>query len=1418
MRLALYLALLQHAVAHGAAPLPEDRARLRREANRLDRIRETYRRPVHIAAPTTRAPNEPDEPDEPDEPWTGTLASMPVVPRGVSRAAVCVDADWRGLAANEKTGRGLACATQVANGTFEDAVASVRVSRRWVVDSWRAGNTTFARAAVWRAAPDAMRARVQTLTRLAAFVEQTPAASADAIVAEARSLLKGARIAFDDIDTVYARQLWLDVDDWLDVAALRERRWSPVETLGHAYRWCGLDLAVDLSPGYAAPGPFDRCASELAAVLHGKARGVVPDLASLTGFAAVGAEFARELHCDLSTRAHGVAVLPISASAPNVTRVWFDGSALHGAAGMNLTELTGYLASHAAPPHARGDSVADAVSPRCRRVALGREDREALLRMRLHVLHENTDYRFGTPHQSLATTVLRLGPLHGVGIDNLGHPETLVERYHVLEAAWEAAPRYPVAPHLVAAFHLARSSDVLIHDGSPIEPQMVERVRRAFAPAIDASGRLPAVRAWLAGRRLVLWADLPALAQRPDLASAPRALREATDEYRRLLALPEQLAVPAGEAGARALSAYLAERLVAYGAVPTASTVPTGHRSPSSTRFIDATLAIMRARTTEMQRLHRHKLARQDAGVAAPRQRRAASAHPGPFPGPAPGPAPVPGSGPGPVAGAGAFSVPVPGLANPADPAGLADARHALTRALIISRLVEQTEEGEVALIDFVPFAGSIYTLGKGLWERDAKLALRGAFGFSIDVLFVWVGGATERMVARQAARLVSEVGLTPHEPRALAMLAELGEVLDVTRPGELPAGNVVVNTDPCGVERLAEVPPARDAGTVAATPGEGRSPASSTSAAHGDRSSTRSVPAPAADARTGSGFSLDGALTRRSMEPVEGDTLSTGSASWRFPASAPGLLRIGRGASWEGAGDGFLHSSVRRRPSSRGKVVRMHSARTGRTLSRNGSHGGATATRSTRFLERATVARTREFIRARDFIERIRSDAFSVAMPQISELLHLETGVATETQHDFQIVRDTLQALCESSQTLRALMRAALKAHPKSSSTAPPFSLRFMKGAPPRCDLQRNLIVLPRVAQRFDTRYVDARGVTPFQRERAWLHELVHALTGIEDVGSHERLGHRGAVVYFTDRILFEAGPGYPERVMYQHAKGAFASGHARAPDPVIDAARQEAVETALAEDTFLDTLLRRRMKWGGAETILGTPVEQRLTVIQVRRLRQEIEGWMGDEATLRLHEFLASLRHIFRVSVNAGSELGAVIARGTRFVRLIEKAYREDDFICFLMNRWYVDAGRQPEWSVRWSRHPLPYPARGWSVNRETRSLVLYEEPLFHASQQGPRLLDDDRRLAGALIELITPATEAMTAWMEPHLNRGLRVYLENRVMALSRPRRRGDPDPLQRISAQWTHDAASLWPSIGKARRAAEAEDAWLTKNVT
>ncbi|MGI4862125.1 MAG: PipA/GogA/GtgA family type III secretion system effector [Janthinobacterium lividum] len=1325
------------------------------------------------------------------------------VPGSYRYGDVCRDADWRSLAANERAGRGLACAMASTDGGLHVAIQQIRASREWGIAAWRQETDAVARGSAWRTAGNQTRETLRALSGLAMFVAEAPDASRARIVARARALLADGGAAFDDAEAFFARHLWLDVDDWLDIDALHRRGFSPVDLLDYACRWCGLTpvdtrhppplplplppLASHPPPPHLQPQPqpqpqppsgpldaFDRCGVELAAVLDARLVADASTLASLHGFTPLVSAFESDFHRDLCRRWYGMALLPASVVPPAALSVWFDGATLLGAAGMSVAQLTAHMAQHR-DELARVLDAAHAAAPvYCRapaNVTLG--TLQEVIVDRLDVIAESTDYPFGTPHQSLATVLLRLGPSHGVNPSRIDEPDCLFERYAALEAAWAAAPRYPVAPHLAAAFHLARSSGLLIRDARPVDTQLIDIVRGKYASLVDASHARDAITAWLEAQGLTLWRDLPTIAG-ADLSTAPAPLRATVREYQRLKALPQELVVPSGEAGARALADYLESRLLAYGAVPEcrAEDAPQSAACMASPLERDAVLrAIDVAREKETARLRR-------ADTRTHSRR---------------------------VARSPAMTVPRhPSVAGASPARGIHDLRGLLNRVLIVSTMIDQTQRPGATALDFIPFVGSAYTLGAGLRERDARQALRGAFGFSLDALFVWISGATERLVGRQVARLAGEAGLAPHEPYALAMLADVGPHLDVVHPGALPAGNVIVEPEPSGVVHRAVLRGASsstDGTSLQSMPTEG------VRDAH-ERASLRSWGAPALtweDALTSRHASLSGADDTLSRE--NGDTAG---ARTPFPAlqtfrgsrsRAPTLRKRFRSASAD---------RTRSLAAPRDGAARRSQTLRG-ALSRGRPGDAGAAAPSDVFLSRSTVAKAQEFIETRDFIVRIGAEKNGDPLPRVDDFLRLANSVDSPDDAaagDFAKVCHTLQALCARSPTLRALLRVALNAR---KDPAARFSLRFLNGTPPRCDLQHNLIVLSPVDMPLDAYYVDAQGLTPFQRERAWLHELVHALTGIEDVADRERIGHRGAVVYFTDRILFEAGPELPERVMYQHAKLVFASGRLRTPDPAIDAGRRDAAVAMLAEDAFLDDLLRNRMRWAGTETLLGMPVEQRATFKQMQAFRWLMAEEGGRPEAQPFADIYQRLSDCFQTTLRNGDGLRAMIERGERFVTVAAALYEHDASFRFLFNRWYRTQMRGPDWQVQ--RGAVTGAGlEGWSIDRARRTLALHEEPLFYASSLGPVRLEPDRRLVGALVDLVAPEEWAGGPAVEPHLNRGLHVCLENQALHALRDARRQSSAPT-RVSAQWSRDAASLWGSVNKAHRVAMAEDAWL-----
>jgi hypothetical protein len=103
---------------------------------------------------------------------------------------------------------------------------------------------------------------------------------------------------------------------------------------------------------------------------------------------------------------------------------------------------------------------------------------------------------------------------------------------------------------------------------------------------------------------------------------------------------------------------------------------------------------------------------------------------------------------------------------------------------------------------------------------------------------------------------------------------------------------------------------------------------------------------------------------------------------------------------------------------------------------------------------------------------------------------------------------------------------------------------------------------------------YMSAEGLAPMQIEQAYLHEMLHAITGAADPEPFLDLLNRGPVVYLTDRVLAETGRSMPQQVMYRRKDAP----QGRALHESIEGNRAAAAEAMEIENRYLDRLLDRQ------------------------------------------------------------------------------------------------------------------------------------------------------------------------------------------------------------------------------------------------
>jgi hypothetical protein len=237
----------------------------------------------------------------------------------------------------------------------------------------------------------------------------------------------------------------------------------------------------------------------------------------------------------------GLALLPSNAIAPMTAKFWFDGMVLQNAQGKTIEDMVTEL-SHGAPyaaevaamqrlidtaggkRHAIGQPAGSVTAqrnrltyamhgtisaiPRYQQRAgavnidgawLMRDELIAIVKQAMRDLKLDVCYPSGTPLHAIATTVQRLGPMHGIAFSQFHQPAALMAAYNRLQRAWRDDPHFAIAPWLCAAHYLAKTSKVLFLDTHSVlsEAQQIARqVGVRFLPLTTRAGYSINLRYW----------------------------------------------------------------------------------------------------------------------------------------------------------------------------------------------------------------------------------------------------------------------------------------------------------------------------------------------------------------------------------------------------------------------------------------------------------------------------------------------------------------------------------------------------------------------------------------------------------------------------------------------------------------------------------------------------------------------------------------------------------------------------------------------------------------------------------------------------------------------------------------------------------------------------------------------------------
>jgi hypothetical protein len=1072
------------------------------------------------------------------------------------------------------------------------------------------------------------------------------------------------------------------------------------------------------------------------------------------------------------------------------TRPTFDGFGLRHAAGKSFDDLLADADTFGAPALANS-------APQARR---------AWLAAKFEEMGESTAYRFGTVEHSMASAVIRLQQYRGEPVTAaLDRPDTLIATFRALEAAWEKDRRYPMHPRLLFALHLAHASGAEFGSANEIARRYDEAAFLAVQAGLDHKDR--AHLDWMTKYSAQL--KVPRGSWKTDAEEIRRdAVQWMTSALYELQLTEAQRTRIAAELARVGTSS---DALVAGEWQSTANTVVQYASARASAVFDPPPYFDARAMARDAllshgmtpEQISERRTFRIDAPINVDGVENIAAT--------ATGGTPYTGdyvdeflrraSAKNPRAWAlhvGASEIDTRKAYEsaevafngrlPSDPwvrrraeenlrqRGEARTDETVARecATVAAGLTVETESererGELddTLIGMVPIVGSLYNIEEGIRHRDALRAALGVLFLGIDAFTVMGGSviarATGSTVAEVVAEEVTEAAVEreggasrPHRA-VLELQARVGEPgLDARRLATDPR-IAEITIDPIDIEpRDANVP---DAYKVLA----------------------REVRDGRTDASVG-GCPVVHLANEDRVVPVREHGGSYEEVDWytgHRVAGARVIMRDTQTGVYR-TGGGLAGGGPR--------------------MSRQTVTAGAVEIRGTAVSERFTardipaqMARAQDAT-VRDFDRLFREHfAFSEGLPDPSI-----------SSFDGQAFYKTVY---ERSATFRRLFNYHAE-HTEVSLPQERWKIHMgdpgPKNQPAYVLWDSKEIFLPDDKTLTGIDYVTGAGRAPVPHERVFLHEMIHAVTGLEDPTRTTSLLNRGPVVYLTDKILTEAGYSFPERVMYWVKNDDATTLRAE----TVAYNRPNALEAAHAENAYLDAIVDKGAPRMTAQTPMGgVPVAQRTTVegatwfAQARgaqpsqvsfektfNARFSFDPSMSDVSSDHIidtladfHKHSATFRDLFdRVSGGAG---GGAVPERERFMYVTQE-----------------HGTAPPSGTAR--------PIR--EVDFDRRRIYLNEDGTQYLSADGLVDMEFKRKLVQRTVRALLKAARAEPAF-DRSLNRGLDVYLTDRILQEAKVRypsqiaaqlvRRGD-----------TQAAEALLGHKTLALRTALAEDRYL-----
>ena len=374
--------------------------------------------------------------------------------------------------------------------------------------------------------------------------------------------------------------------------------------------------------------------------------------------------------------------------------------------------------------------------------------------------------------------------------------------------------------------------------------------------------------------------------------------------------------------------------------------------------------------------------------------------------------------------------------------------------------------------------------------------------------------------------------------------------------------------------------------------------------------------------------------------------------------------------------------------------------------------------------------------------------------------------GEAAKELEDFSI-HDFYKKIYEKSPTFRRLAN-----HFFDTNTAK-WQITFNDEAVrPYTDLfditQRGYknIAIPTATNIEQLQYFGFTGWHTYTREQIYLDSIIQAFTGLADYATPAMLNARGPNIALRDRVLFEASYILPQQISYpkvtisERAAGKYDLFHPN-PESLSDSAR----EALPLENRYLDPLFNEKIDWNSDSILLGTPLNKRSTIQEIKEIRALRKG--SNAPTIYAEDFAATFELSFKFSVGEDVDSIEKILDFYHAIYTNSPTFRK--YWSLIAAEQALKAGAESErWTFITSKKTAAQflsPTHLYSdLDFVNKKIYMLSDDLHYLSKNGLIKLELERKLVH---QLLCIATSYKGLTQDIWINRGAIVYLTDKIL---------------------------------------------------